>query len=240
MVHTDLSIVRFDVFAFILYYKFTDGPDFQKLKHYFPFLWTPGAVHHRGGQRRRLDEGEEAERRGGLRSHLVCGNHYGEKQQRCRHLHLSPLVRPPSPRRSLHSLLSLSSSRDNTGKGKTPRRISARTSIRLFPPLLSVPSLLSPINRVSVSPHPHPPCVSVGLCSPAVSVWAKGQMGQHLSECILCVKDVSTAVLSPMSSLHHLLSIKVFQIVLCNISATVYFFVFIRLSRSFNCLWFIF
>lgn len=51
-------------------------------------LSAAGVIHHRGGQRRRLDQSQETKWRGRLRPDVVCGHHPGEKQQRCRHLHL--------------------------------------------------------------------------------------------------------------------------------------------------------
>lgn len=66
-----------------------------------------GFIHHRRGQRGRLDQSEETKWGGRLRPHVVRGHHPGEKQQRCCHLHLkscshSSVILSTIPLPSLH------------------------------------------------------------------------------------------------------------------------------------------
>lgn len=116
-------------------------------------LPATGVVHHRGGQRGRLDQSEEAKRRGRLRPHVVRGHHPGEEQQRCRHLHLTPsavssLLSHHPPPSTLPSLLSISHPRD--GASTLCTNVSA------------VPSPLISISVLFVPPPPPPPslCLS--------------------------------------------------------------------------------
>lgn len=100
---------------------------------------SAGVVRHRGGQRGRLDEGEEAERRGGLRPHVLRGNHHGEEQQRCCHLHLKhcglsshPVCLPhcpPCPPPPTPSPLHIQS---NPTKRKKRQHLNTRMDIHLF------------------------------------------------------------------------------------------------------------
>ncbi len=164
------------------------------------FFSIAGVVHHRGGQRRRLDEGEEAERRGRLRPHLLRRNHPGEKQQRCCHLHLKLHLSSvlSSVCHPLHLCsLSLKITLQKEKKKKDCISTPAWTFIR-FPFLLSIPSLHPPV----YSSNPvitRPPLISVGLSGVwEVSVWAQRRTGKTylmlFEWFVYCIWGVSVCV----------------------------------------------
>ena len=155
-----------------------------------------GVVHHRGGQRRRLDEGEEAERRGGLRPHLLRRNHHGEKQQRCCHLHLTPHCPPPSAPSLCHSLhlrfLLLHITLQRKKKKTASKHLHGRSSLSFVP--VSMPPLYPSVS-LHVCP---PPLVCVGLRCERVSTETNGR--SYLMVFVSCLRHFSVCVL-PMSPL---------------------------------------
>lgn len=151
-------------------------------------LAATGVIHHRGGQRGRLDQSKEAKRRGRLCPHVVRGHHHGEKQQRCRHLHLKSrclltLVIPST----LPSLLSIS--HQETAPPRLHERFTRPS------PLISISVLFVPL-----------PSLRCRVCETRRWVCERKDGPRHSSE----------RSFSLSSWLHHL-TIKVFKTVYCNI-----------------------